>query len=594
LTKINPADAITALRRNRADPRRAYIIILASAVAIGLLSLALAAPDINVWRHPVGIALNLLPPVLLAATLYCASGRAWIAILVPTLIVTILSAISFFKVQVRGEPLYAHDIVYATEAADAMQSFTLQWSAWLTLMLIVAALGTVICAFFATAKPRARNRVIGSVAGAVICAVLFLFVYSGDRVYSATGGSRGFLTMFLHSITVNTSGAPDDYDDDDAQNILAAYEPESPGIPDDRRVNVMSIMLESYADLSVYGGIDFKEDVYAVWHALQAESVHGDLIVNIFGGGTINTERTFLTGLPSTDIKQPIQSYVRLFTENGYYAEGFHAGDYWFYERATVCPNLGFDNYYFLQSYPDSTRNDDFFFPKLLELYNARDKSVPYFSHNLTFQNHGGYYTDQNYGSHLINQGNFTESDYNQLANYLAGINTTNELIAQFIDALRHDPEPVVVLLYGDHKPSLGSQKSVYRALGLDMDVTNEAGFYNVYRVPYIIWANDAAKAVLGTDFVGDGGDISPMFLMNELFDLCGWDGDAYMNLTDALRAVMPVVSVADGHPRRYVENGVLRYSPSSAVRDLYEDFEKAAYYRARLQARLQWIMIID
>ena len=44
-----------------------------------------------------------------------------------------------------------------------------------------------------------------------------------------------------------------------------------------------------------------------------------------------------------------------------------------------------------------------------------------------------------------------------------------------------------------------------YEELGLDIDPGTEAGFRNHYSTEYLIWANDAAKAVLEEDFTGEG-----------------------------------------------------------------------------------------
>ena len=45
----------------------------------------------------------------------------------------------------------------------------------------------------------------------------------------------------------------------------------------------------------ITGVLDFDTDPYADLHALEAESYHGQLVTNIFGGETVNTERAFLT-----------------------------------------------------------------------------------------------------------------------------------------------------------------------------------------------------------------------------------------------------------------------------------------------------------
>ena len=72
--------------------------------------------------------------------------------------------------------------------------------------------------------------------------------------------------------------------------------------------------------------------------------------------------------------------------------------------------------------------------------------------------------------------------------------------------------------------------------------MTDEESFYNYWSTPYLIWANDAAKQALENDFVGQGPDISPCFLMNVLFEQCGWAGDAYMQAVYDCWQALPVI----------------------------------------------------
>jgi hypothetical protein len=345
-------------------------------------------------------------------------------------------------------------------------------------------------------------------------------------------------------------------------------------------------MLEAFSDLTNFADLEYSQPVYDKWHELAAEGVSGNLVDNIFGGGTIDTERLFMTGFLSlSEIHHDTASYVWYFKSQGYHTEGFHAGDEWYYDRESVCKFLGFDNYYFLRDFPDSDRTDIYFFPKIRELYDARDKSVPYFAHNLTYQNHGGYYTDARYGdefvpydalanSALAPSPRLTDETYNILNNYLVGINDTCERIYEFVDTFRDDAEPVILIFYGDHKPWLGNGDSVYAELGVNIDPDTEEGFYNRYTTPYIIWANNAARATFkltSGNFTGNGGDFSSCFLMNKLFAMCGWGGNAYMKATNNLLKYTDIVSSATGYFR---ENGVLenRLSPEG----------KTAYFEAR------------
>ena len=135
---------------------------------------------------------------------------------------------------------------------------------------------------------------------------------------------------------------------------------------------------------------------------------------------------------------------------------------------------------------------------------------------------------------------------------------------------------PVVLVLFGDHKPWGGNGNSAYTELGLDFDLSTQQGFQDYYSTPYLILANSAAKKTLGNDFTGDGGSFSPCFLMTELFDQCGWQGPGFLQLSREMRAATPLV-----HARGL-------YWPASGLTDalppedtqLLHRYLCAAYYR--------------
>lgn len=100
----------------------------------------------------------------------------------------------------------------------------------------------------------------------------------------------------------------------------------------------------------------------------------------------------------------------------------------------------------------------------------------------------------------------------------------------------------MVLVFFGDHKPTLGAGNVYYEEMGVNAVEGESAGFYNLYSTPYLIWANGAAKALLGRDFTGQGRTISPCYLMAELFDCCGWEGSAWMQYQRQTREILPVI----------------------------------------------------
>jgi len=472
----------------------------------------------------------------------------------------------------------------------------MNWKIYFSVIVFIG--GVLVSVFFLKykLKKRALFRIIASVIVIAISAVLYATVYTNSDIYAKTTGdesvnewsaihgyiAKGFLYPFIHGVKDTLRelrGAnPDWYDEQDAKELLESYV--SVDIPVDKRVNIIVMLLESYADLSTLNVLDFKEDIYDPLHRLQMESFSGTLINNTFSGGTIDTERLFLTGNTRlTPFTSPTNSFVHYIKSQGYHTEGLHAGDLWFYDRRPVNSHLGFENYYFLEDYENSNRYDWFFFPTLTELYYARDINKPYFSFNLSYQNHGPYDSQKTQEPYLIERNGLSDESFNIINNYLLGISDTTKRFDRFIDSLRDDTEPVVVLIFGDHMPWLGNLNSAYLELGINIDKETEEGFYNYFSTPYVIWANDAAKKMLGNDFTGVGDSISPCFLMGELFRLCSWEGEGYMQALRELKTRIDIINPPSGWFR---ESGNLRGKLSPEGEDALMKVNMMELYRRR------------
>ena len=320
-------------------------------------------------------------------------------------------------------------------------------------------------------------------------------------------------------------------------------------------------------------------------HQIEAESWCGDLVTNIFAGGTIDTERCFLTGYYQLkNFRKDTNSYVWYLRNQGYLTAGSHPSFNWFYNRRNIMPWLGFQEYLFVENHYGEMTNgeigyDDVMLPDVLKQY--REKSAagqPVFDFHITYQGHGPYNTDKLEWEEAWDPAGFYEDispyAYNVMNNYLGSVRDTGDRLLELLNALREDEIPVVVVLFGDHNPWLGDNASVYEELGINLDIHTQDGFYNYYSTRYVMWANDAAKETLQNEFVGEGPRISPNYLMNELFNQLGWTGPAYMQLTEEVRQTLPVLN-SNGF---YVENGTVTEELSETGRQTLNRLEIAQY----------------
>lgn len=125
-------------------------------------------------------------------------------------------------------------------------------------------------------------------------------------------------------------------------------------IPDEQKVTVVGIMLEAFSDLTDFpalGELSSVRGVYEPLHELEKRSVSGDLLTNIFAGGTTDTEWGFLTGYSEhEEFRSATDSFVRYFKAQGYDTLYRHPGYSWFYNRSNVNEYLGFDESVFNES----------------------------------------------------------------------------------------------------------------------------------------------------------------------------------------------------------------------------------------------------
>ena len=551
--------------------------------------------------NPLILVLNLLPPVLLIWLFYFLSRRAWVGFLgsfIPTIGVAL---VNYFKIRLRSDPLLATDLRLAAEAGGIVGGYTLDltWLVWFALFCLIA--GLLFAVFFIPKGLRGwRERTFGALSCLALMAAAFVSLYLNPEVYARTANirfinqwsdvevfvSKGCTYPFLYSFRDMFPTPPPGYDRDEAAARLAEYAGDD--IPAEKKVSVMGIMLEAFCDLTdfeVLAGQESVVQVYAPWHELEERSVSGNLLTNIFAGGTVDTEWAFLTGYSAhEDFRSPTDSYVWYFREQGYQTFGSHPGHGWFYNRQNVNQYLGFEDYWFTENHygqlVDPTaaiwNSDPLLVQELLRQLEDRTAQGPCFSFSVSYQNHGPYADTPTDGTaYLTPAGSgLTEVSCNILNNYLNGISRTVGAVAELTQGLERLEEPVVLVLFGDHKPWAGNGNSVYTELGADFDIATPEGFYDYYATPYLIWANPAAREVLGRELTGTGGDFSPCFLMQELFDQCGWTGPGFMELSREMRAVTPLLHVRglswrDGAPAQGLEEDAF-----------YQSFRCMEYYR--------------
>lgn len=587
------------------------LLLTAATLCLHLMCLFLGTWYFTVYRfvsyfsEPEIFLLNLIPVVLLVLFFYLLTNRAWAGFLIPAVLLLIICIANYYTVLLRGEPFVAEDILNTRDGVGILKEYDLQIPLALILSLAAVIGGTVILALFARGKfPKKRLwlRLVLLVLTAVLCGFCWKGIYSDTNHYdqllltnadrfnvwknAENYASKGLVYSFLHSVDTMLPEKPDGYSEEAAQELLAEF-PDA-DIPQEKRVHLIVTMLESYSDLSALDGISFTADPYADFHALQKESCCGVLYPDTIGGGTINAERAVLTGFsyPQPRYSRNTESYVRYLSSQGYFTDGGHPGYDWFYSRKAINERLGFDEYHFYEdtyhalttpahAYLDEYLDDAGFFAERRAAFDNRDLTKPYFSFGVTYQGHSPYNETSLDGREFLSHDGISDGAYYTVNNYLNTVADTGAQLAAFVDSFRNLEDPVVLVFFGDHKVTFGTGNSYYEELGICAQEYTDEGFCNLYTTPYLIWANETAKQVLGSSFTGTGRSISPCYLMAEVFDCCGWSGPSWMQYQRTIRDTLPLLHSKN----RYLTATGFNTELSQAQQDALAERKIVEYY---------------
>jgi len=577
-----------------------FIAIVLLSILIMSITFAFSSAAFNLplfksyFKGPLLLLLNFIPIFLFMALMYLLTNRLWAAFSITSILFVTMSIVNKFKLMYRDDPFVFIDVKLVGESLMMARKYNIRLSPKVIMLIIALIAIAIILKFFFKYKITSKRLRISSLIVLILAGVMiFRGFYFNSDIYKKVGDksliniwiaseqfqSKGFVYPFLYSIKDAIETPPEGYDEKKAIEELDARDYRD--IPEERKVNIISIMLESYNDFSVFEGVEFGIDIYENFHQLQKESIHGNLIVNVFAGDTINTERAFLTGYYNhPKYYKKTNSFVWYFKEQGYRTEATHPITGSFYNRRNVNEYLGFDSFdhydnkyrYIQEVYLD----DIYFFDYIIEGFkNNKKNNQPYFHFSVTYQNHGPYstekYTEKQY---LKKKDNYDEANYNIINNYFAGIYKTDQAIKKLVDYFRTEEEPTIILLFGDHNPWLGKDHTGYDMLNINLDLSTAEGFVNYFQTPYIIWANDRAKEMFNKDFTGEGNTVSPNLLMAELFQQLGWEGNEYMQFLLDMKEKFDV-----NHKLYFKENGEYKNELSPEGKELWNNFLSLEYY---------------
>lgn len=239
------------------------------------------------------------------------------------------------------------------------------------------------------------------------------------------------------------------------------------------------------------------------------------------GGGTSNAEFEVLTGMAAANLHPQVSSpFQSLVSESGEFPShlttfgkpkrdtaALHPYLGSFYRRNAVYPALGFERFRFLDELGHLEKLPKDGFVSDAAIFNEavnelRDSERPLVLNVVTMQNH---IPQKGFADPIAVEGPLLTDGLAETAGqYLRGLKHSDDALRQFVDDINALDERTIVLMYGDHLPTLWPE-----------DILAAAGETARFETPWVVFANFPTEN-LGPQTLG------PNQLMNQVIDAAG------------------------------------------------------------------------
>ena len=340
------------------------------------------------------------------------------------------------------------------------------------------------------------------------------------RELSQSYKRNGFLYCFGASLIDVGISRPEEY----STEAIEGLTDEALGdgeVFDSNRPNIVVVQLESFFDVNRLKDIEFSENPLPNFTQLSKRCASGFLSVPVIGAGTVNSEFEMLTGMNIDDFGIGEYPYKTVLKEKtceslaynlksyGYKAYAIHDHEGSFYERNLVYPNLGFDvfdsvEYMWPEGYTAMEWSKDSVLTGEIEkaLSATAEKD---FVFAVAVQSHGSYPSepDVEYEHHVTATSSVIEDEnyLNQINYYANQIYEVDQFVGDLWNMLRKRREPTILVMYGDHCPSLDLTDDMLKS-------------GTIYDTCYFIWNN--------TGLTFDGGDREAYEVGSEVLSALG------------------------------------------------------------------------
>lgn len=494
---------------------------------------------------------TLLPNILIILLVYAVflliSQQMRFALGGGSLALLILFLINYYVHLFRGSSLTFNDLLAVGTAMTVLDNYRLTMSSELWYSILY------FCFFislgFWCGNPIKRKSVRHlAVTAAALSYGLFFYCFWNVSGYLEEHGIQGYywnisenqlLNGFLLSFGINmrelSMEKPRGYSEKELSNIAQQAENtyQAPASLDGRRSNIILIMNEAWSDLRVLGNLETSKPFMPFTDSLMDNVAKGNIIVEILGGLTANTEFEVLTGdslaflapaaIPyQLQVNHDMYSLARVLGDQGYQTMAMHPSTGTAWKRDTVYDYFGFEEFIDVFQfeteylYVGNFLSDECNFNEIIWRYEHKRKDTPLFLFDVTIQNHADYYGNTEIILHIDKVGDTPAQEAGYLYSadtYLNLMKVTDDAFKDLVEYFQGVEEPTIICMFGDHQPSL--HNDFYSAVFGGSGLSEEEQRALKYITPYVIWANYEAE-------LPEYGDISANYLGAAVLECAG------------------------------------------------------------------------
>ncbi len=500
-------------------------------------------------------------------------GKVFLSMVLTSCTLVILCIVNYLKLIFRGDPLYPSDFTQITHMQSVIP-MVMDYFSWSYIFVIILSIVACIVAGIYMRRYIQNVKIhLGIRALLVVGSIFVLYAYGNfantfmNKVFQKSGvdfvlwnqnenyASNGFVLGFISNLDTTVMEKPKNYSKENmlqiANDIKKQYSGNIGSQKKKEKPNIIFVMSESFWDPTKVTNLSFSEDPVPNLHHYIENFPGGQTISPTFGGNTANVEFEALTSYSMSLLKPGSIPYQQVITnkkeipsiptalkKEGYYTSAIHSFGRTFFKRDDVYKVLGFDKF----NAEDTMENVDIDGDYISDLAMSKEiiaelekQKQPTFIHAVTMQNHFPF-TEGRFGENLIEiSGLENEDSKGELETYTEGLRRSDEALQYLIEQLDNFDRPTLLVFFGDHLPSLGTNKSFYKENGYITNEKTPNERLAMAQTPLLMYANfDMPNDNLGL--------VSPIHFSNLIFDYAGLNKPLFYQFLSEFYKEIPVL----------------------------------------------------